>query len=166
MKHARTRVVSLIERSVLCLLLAGVSFGADEEPRPETVQILLEAQGSLEAARHISASLSPSERKKLQKDEDRANAFIKSAYPACRAILSKDHGERIGFALQDIFLRDLAARVCPGIATNEMTLSPVFPDNDGQGFSFGKTISSPAAVRVHFSGSLAPSISTDLIFAG
>lgn len=127
-----------ILKTVAFLFLASPAAGTEEEaavpsragePRalPASVQVLLEAQGRLEAGRFIFGALSPQYRTDLLGEADKAGKYIERIYPACRAILSDNLEQRVCASLYDAFSGNLAAMICPARPGTELTLSPVYP---------------------------------------
>jgi S1-C subfamily serine protease len=131
-------------RQLICMSLMGLlaTFPASgqEEPDtgntnlnsatlPEPVQILLKAQGNLEAARCLQATLSQEERQRLTAHDTRSDQYLERIYPACRAILSATLEDRVCASLHDAFRDDLAERIHKGGDGGDIVLVPEYPDD-------------------------------------
>ncbi len=100
---------------------------AGTQARPVPVQILLEAQGNLEAGCLEAGTLSAAFRPGLAGEVDKAKDRIARIYPACRAVLSATVEDRVCASMEDAFRGDLVVVVCPDRPARDVDLAPVYP---------------------------------------
>lgn len=88
-----------------------------------SIGALLEAQGSLEAARCVNLTL----KVPFDQDDEKASNLVERIPAACMALKAGSRGERVRMALADSFRRDIAFIISPAPLPTNLALSPVYP---------------------------------------
>ena len=106
---------------------AAAEDGAGAAPPPPEVTKLLEAQGRIEAAAFLAATLSPAQRDTCEAQQRKARGYALRVYPACCALLATGAEERVCAALRDSFQVELASALRPERTNGAAALAPLYP---------------------------------------